>query len=245
MTGIDIGAYRYGDRRLPWLARKLVEEADAAASGEMAPARIRVSSIEPLNVDDELVDLLAEMEGRVCRHLHLPLQSGSSKVLGEMGRPYDAETFLGIVRTLRSRVPGIALTTDVIVGFPGETDHDFRETCDLVREAGLSRLHVFPYSRRAGTPAAEREDQVDPEAKRRRAAQLRDIGKELAWEDLVSRAGSCELALVEGATALTESYHELPVEGRAEQGDLVPFTVAVSGGRASLRMLSASHKPRA
>ena len=171
------------------------------------------------------MDALARHDGLVCRHLHLPLQSGSAKVLHEMDRPYTPEEFSRIVDDLRRNVPQIALSTDVIVGFPGETDEDFRATCDLVREAGFMRLHVFPYSRRAGTPAAERADQVSPEVKRDRAARLRAIGKELAAADLESRAGTTELALVEDATCLTESYHELPAPKGAETGSLVPLVI--------------------
>ena len=225
LTGIDIGAYRDGAVALPELANMLVEQAQLVCPQDERPARIRISSIEPMNVTEGLVDALARHDGLVCRHLHLPLQSGSAKVLHEMDRPYTPEEFSRIVDDLRRNVPQIALSTDVIVGFPGETEEDFRATCDLVREAGFMRLHVFPYSRRAGTPAAERADQVSPEVKRDRAARLRAIGKELAAADLESRAGTTELALVEDATCLTESYHELPAPKGAEAGSLVPLVI--------------------
>ena len=225
LAGIDIGAYRDGEARLPQLARLLLAEADAACAEGGIPARIRISSIEPLSVDDELVELLAASQGRLCRHLHLPLQSGSAKVLREMGRPYTAEGFMDLVRELRARVPEIALSTDVIVGFPGEAEEDFAATCELVRAAGFSRLHVFPYSRREGTPAAERVDQVPTEAKRDRAARLRALGRELASADRARRAGTRELALVEDEIALTESYHEIAVPEGAAIGSLVPVVL--------------------
>ena len=225
LAGIDIGAYRDGDMRLPQLAERLLEQADAACGHGERPARIRISSIEPLNVDDALIDLLASSGGRVCRHLHVPLQSGSSKVLREMDRPYTAARFRSLVDDLRERVRGIALSTDVIVGFPGETEEDFAATCDLVRHAGFMRLHVFPYSRRGGTPAAERGDQVPPEVKRERAARLRAIGAELAAQDLAMRANTTELCLVEGATCLTESYHEIPAPPGSVAGGLVPVVL--------------------
>ena len=228
LAGIDIGAYRDGDIRLPQLAKLLLDEADAANEPSTQPARIRISSIEPLNVDDELIEMLATSDGRLCRHLHVPLQSGSTKVLREMGRPYTAEQFRELVVKLRDRVPGIALSTDIIVGFPGETEEDFQETCHLVREAGFMRLHVFPYSMREGTPAAQRADQVPPEVKRDRAARLREIGRELAQRDLEQRAGTTELCLVEGATCLTESYHELPSPAGARQGELVHLLIKPS-----------------
>lgn len=222
LAGIDIGAYRDGDVRLPQLAEQLIAEADASCAPGERPARIRISSIEPRNVDDALIGLLASSEGRLCRHLHLPLQSGSTKVLREMERPYTASEFAALVCELRRRVPGIALSTDVIVGFPSETEEDFQATCDLVREARFMRLHVFPYSRRAGTPAAERDDQVPAEVKRARAERLRVIGKELAARDRASRVGTTELCLVEGATMLAESYHELAAPPAASPGSLVP-----------------------
>ena len=225
LTGIDIGAYRDGAVALPELANMLVEQAQLVCPQDERPARIRISSIEPMNVTEGLVDALARHDGLVCRHLHLPLQSGSAKVLHEMDRPYTPEEFSRIVDDLRRNVPQIALSTDVIVGFPGETEEDFKATCDLVREVGFMRLHVFPYSRRAGTPAAERADQVSPEVKRDRAARLRAIGKELAAADLESRAGTTELALVEDATCLTESYHEVPAPKGAEAGSLVPLVI--------------------
>lgn len=225
LTGIDIGAYREGSTRLPQLADALVREADRACIDSQGPARIRISSIEPPNVDDALIDALCAHEGRICRHLHVPLQSGSTKVLREMGRPYTAEAFHELMAKLRARIPSIALSTDVIVGFPGESDAEFEETCRLVREIGFMRLHVFPYSRREGTPAAARSDQVPAEVKRRRASQLRSLGIELAREDLQRRKGSTELGLVMDDRCLTESYHELAAPAGAQTGSLVPMTL--------------------
>ncbi len=225
LTGIDIGAYRDGDVGLAELVRRLLPVAEqTCAPGERA-CRIRISSIEPRNVNDALIDVLASSGGRVCRHLHVPLQSGSTKVLREMDRPYTAEEFFALVAKLRARIPEVALSTDVIVGFPGESDDDFKATCSLVSEAGFMRLHVFPYSRRAGTPAAERSDQVPADVKRARAARLRQIGEELAARDLTGRSGLMQLCLVEGATCLTESYHEIPAPAGAHVGDLIPLVL--------------------
>ena len=229
LTGINLGSYCDGGRRDPsairlaaLLRRLLDETADLHAPGE-APARFRVSSIEPRDVDDALVDLLASADGRVCRHLHLPLQAGSSKVLREMARPYDAHEFRQLADFLRASVPSIALTTDIIVGFPSETDEDFEDTCALVRHVGFSKIHVFPYSKREGTPAAARADQVPPEVKAARAARLRALSDELAAADRASRAGTVELALVETPeVATTESYHEVAAPAGADAGSLVP-----------------------
>ena len=221
LAGIDIGAYRDSSLRLPQLARMLLAKADACCHSDELPARLRISSIEPCSVDEALIELLGASGGRVCRHLHLPLQSGSTKVLREMGRPYTADGFMDLVCDLRRHVPEISLSTDIIVGFPGETEEEFEATCDLVREAGFSRLHVFPYSRRKGTPAAERKDQVPADVKRDRAARLRAIGAALNRADLANRKGTMELCLVEGETALTESYHEIEAPADAHAGELL------------------------
>lgn len=225
LTGIDIGAYCHEHRGIAELVRVLLEEADRACATGDAPARIRISSIEPRSIDDGLIEILASSNGRLCRHLHVPMQSGSSKVLREMDRPYSAQEYRSLVRKLRADVPSIALSTDVIVGFPGESDAEFGETCDLVKDCGFMRLHVFPYSRRAGTPAAERTDQVASETKKDRAAILRHIGSDLARRDLESRRGSSEYCLVEGAMCLSESYHEIEAPAGCKPGDLVHMTL--------------------
>lgn len=232
LTGINLGSYCDGPRRDPsatrladLLRRLLDETADAHRPGAF-PVRFRISSVEPRDVDDALVDLLAATDGRVCRHLHLPLQAGSSKVLREMARPYDAERFLALVERLYAAVPALALSTDVIAGFPGETDAEFQETLALARACRFAKIHAFPYSRRAGTPAAARADQVPPEVKAARAAALRALGDELRAAERARRAGTVELALVEeGGVAMSESYFELPAPAGASQGALVKVTM--------------------
>lgn len=226
LTGINLGSYDDGGTDLTDLCRRLLTAtADLHGAGE-PPCRFRIGSIEPMDVTGEFVSLLAEAEGRICRHLHLPLQSGSSRVLREMARPYDAHEFRQLADFLRASVPSIALTTDVIVGFPGETDEDFEDTCALARRVGFSKIHVFPYSKREGTPAAARADQVPPEAKAARAARLRALSDELAATDRAARVGTIELALVETPeTATAESYHEVPAPAGAKIGSLVPVKV--------------------
>ena len=232
LTGINLGSYCDGARRDPsatrlaGLLRRLLDAtADLHAPGAF-PVRFRISSIEPRDVDDALVDLLAAADGRVCRHLHLPLQAGSSKVLREMARPYDADRFRALVERLYAAVPGLALSTDVIAGFPGETDAEFQETLELARACRFAKIHAFPYSRRAGTPAAERPDQVPPDIKAARAAALRALGDELRAAERARRAGTVELALVEeGGVAMSESYFELAASADAPVGSLVRMTL--------------------
>ena len=144
LTGVDLGAFGRDQGRAfaPFVARML----DA-----IAPARLRLSSINANDFTPDLVELSGE--ARFCRHLHLPLQSGSDVVLKRMGRLYRRRAYMDLVHALRARVPDVAVTTDVIVGFPGETDADFAETQAVAQDAGFSGMHVFRYSPRAGTAA--------------------------------------------------------------------------------------------
>ena len=225
LAGIDLGSWRDGTATLADLVETLIEEADKACAGGDLPARVRVSSIEPRSVDERFIELLARSDGRLCRHLHVPLQSGSTAVLRQMARPYTAEFFRDLAGNLYERVPRISLTTDVICGFPGETDEDFELTVALARQCRFSKIHVFPYSKRAGTPAAERSEQVPEKVKALRTARLRALSDELRAADLARREGTRELVLVEMETALTESYHEVPVPPDSRIGQLVPVAL--------------------
>ena len=214
LVGIDTGAYHYGDMGLDGLVSLLLEQTGCG--------RIRIPSIEPQSVTPGLIDLMAASGGRLCRHLHLVMQSGSSKVLHDMARHYDADEFYALVSRLRAAVPGLALSTDVIVGFPGETDEDFSATCDMVRKCGFMKLHVFPYSMRPGTPAAARSDQIDPQVKAARAQELSALGDKLALADMRARLGNVESVVVERpGRGTTESFHDVRFEGTSPLGALV------------------------
>ena len=167
LTGIRLGSYECGNVHIPELVR--------AAAGVDGIERVRLSSIEPWEVDDALLD--AMQLPYVCRHLHIPLQSGDDAVLRAMNRPYNSAEYLRIIDSVRSRIPGIGITTDVIVGFPGETDECFANTCAAVKGAEFSRLHVFRYSPRERTAAASMPNQVDAEKKKERAEKLAHMGK--------------------------------------------------------------------
>ena len=225
LTGIDLGSYQSGDYGLAKLVEELIVLSRSNCTSGDLPARIRASSLEPMSITPEFIDLLASSEGRLCRHLHLPLQSGSSKVLREMARPYTADEFASLVEHLYDRIPSLSLSTDIIVGFPGETDEDFAQTMQLARACRFSKIHVVPYSKREGTPAATRSDQVPPEIMRQRAAQLRELSDELRDSDFASRMGTEELVIVESRFALTESYHEIPIPEGAPEGALMPVVM--------------------
>lgn len=173
LTGTHVGTYKWpeGDRTLR--LADLLELVLEATTIE----RLRVTSVGPHEIDERFIALVNHP--RMAPHLHMALQSGSETVLRRMKRWYNTRQFRRAVRRLREEVPDIAITTDVIVGFPGETDEEFAETCDFVREMGFAKLHVFPFSPRKDTPAAAMPDQVHPRVKERRAAELRAIGDEL------------------------------------------------------------------
>ena len=169
-TGINVGAYRDGPVRLPGLLAAL-----AATPGLL---RLRLSSIEATDVTPELVDVLAGNEV-IGRHLHLPLQSGDDGVLADMGRCYRRADFAAAVARIREALPGVNLTTDVIVGYPAEDEAAFERTLEFVEEMGFSKAHVFTYSQRPGTRAAAQGDPVPPPEKKRRSLRLRRLSDRL------------------------------------------------------------------
>lgn len=140
--------------------------------------RIRISSIEITELNDHVLHLIAE-HPILVDHLHIPLQSGSNSVLKRMNRKYNTSEFYEIVEKIRTIRPSISLTTDVIVGFPGETEEEFLETMETIKKVGFSKLHVFPYSRRTGTPADTMEHQVPETLKKERVHRLIELSKEL------------------------------------------------------------------
>ena len=185
LTGIHLG--RYGrdlgpEHGLPGLVKTLLK----AHNGP----RIRLSSLEVNEITPELVEMLCAGP-RLCRHLHIPLQSGSDKVLRAMGRPYKAAQFAHMVNELAERIPGVCLGADVLVGLPGEDGQAFKETRELLTALPISYLHVFPYSPRPGTRAASMPGRPDTKTAKRRAAELRSLGeakREAFWAGQVGRA---------------------------------------------------------
>jgi threonylcarbamoyladenosine tRNA methylthiotransferase MtaB len=179
LTGTQLGAYRPAHRTNggdPTGGRGLIVLLQALLAGTAVP-RLRLSSLQPQDVSPELLSLWDD--GRLCRHFHIPLQSGSDAVLSRMRRRYTVDEFHRSLALIRERVPEAAITTDVIAGFPGESDADFEETCAFCRDAAFARVHVFPYSRRKGTAAALMEEQVPEAAKRARTQRLLSLAQEL------------------------------------------------------------------
>lgn len=178
--------------------------------------RIRFMTSHPKDLSQELIDAMAEC-GKVCAHLHLPLQSGSSRILEKMNRRYTKEGYLGLVNRIREKLPDISLTTDIIVGFPGETEEDFEETLDVVKKVRFDSAYTFIYSRRSGTPAAAMENQVPEDVVKERFDRLLAAIKEISSEISASRVGRTMDVLIE---EVNEQDRTL-VTGRLSNNDIV------------------------
>lgn len=179
--------------------------------------RIRFMTSHPKDLSDELIQTMAESR-KICHHLHLPLQSGSSRILKEMNRKYNKEQYLALVEKIRKAIPDISLTTDIIVGFPGETEEDFRETLDVVERAGYDTAFTFLYSKRTGTPAASKENQVPQETAKERFNRLLALVQEKGRERSSRFAGTVQEVLVE-----EESKEKGVFTGRTQYNLLVHF----------------------
>lgn len=166
LTGIHTGYYGQ-DLEGHWSLARLVRELDEIPGLR----RLRLSSIEPMEYTAELIESIARSD-KVCPHLHVPLQSGSDPVLARMNRPYNLNEYKELLERLHQRIPNLAVTTDIIAGFPGETEEDHVSTLEFVKSCGFSGIHVFPYSKRKGTPAADYPDQVSKKLKDQRVKEL-------------------------------------------------------------------------
>lgn len=172
LTGIHVASYGKDGINTP--LTKVLEEVGNVNGIE----RIRLSSIEPTLIDEDFMEKIIKI-GKVCDHFHLSLQSGSDSVLKRMNRKYTTDEYRNIVKLIRKYMPNAGITTDIIVGFPGETDEEFMETLEFVEEIGFSRIHVFKYSPRKGTPAAKYENQIDGNIKHNRSERLISLGERL------------------------------------------------------------------
>jgi tRNA-2-methylthio-N6-dimethylallyladenosine synthase len=194
--------------------------------------RIRFTSPHPKDFRDPVIAAIAECDA-ICEHVHLPLQSGSTRILKAMRRTYSRERYLRLVEKLRAAIPDLALGTDIIVGFPGETEADFRETLEVVEEARYDSAFTFVYSPRQGTEAAAMPEQVPEEVKRERMERLVGLVQRIAAEKNAERVGRVEEVLVEGPSRTgasmlrgrTRRNTTVNFAGAAEAGELVPVTI--------------------
>lgn len=236
LLGIHLGCY--GKERTDGTT---LYDAVAAALSVPELHRLRLGSLESVEVEERLVDLMAR-EPRLCPHLHLPLQSGCDKILRDMHRPYDTARFASLLKMIRHKVPNVAVTTDIIVGFPGETEEDFKATYAFARQCGFAKIHIFPYSMRKRTPAAARKDQIPESVKHRRAETMaaldatlqqayfeQNVGRkvQVLVEQVVGGTHRSSGVLVEqttAVTALTDCLTEATVEENHSSGT-VPESV--------------------
>jgi threonylcarbamoyladenosine tRNA methylthiotransferase MtaB len=201
LTGIHLGHYGVDFNRenlrdkSSWVRLSDLVRRLAAVPGDF---RLRLSSIEATEVTHELIDVMAEHPQKVCPHLHLSMQSGSDGVLRRMRRRWGHRRFLDRCHLLRERLDRPAITTDVIVGFPGETDEEFEETLAACREAGFSKIHAFPFSRRRGTPAWDMPQQIEKHVKQERMQRLAELEAELRDNYYRSLIGMPLRVLIEG-----------------------------------------------
>ena len=176
LTGIHTAGY--GEDMTDYNFAQLLRELEEKVVGLK---RIRISSIEASQITDEVIEVLDQSE-KIVRHLHIPLQSGSTSVLTRMRRKYSAEFYANKIKKIKKALPGLAITSDIIVGFPGETEKEFMETYHFIRDIGYAELHVFPFSRRTGTPAARMDNQVPNDVKEERVTRLIELSNQLAKE---------------------------------------------------------------
>lgn len=246
LTGIHLGSYGKDQPDGPDLAQ-LVAELTCIDGLD----RIRLSSLEPRHVSPHLMALLEE-NPKVCRHLHLSLQSGSETVLKRMKRAYTAKEYRQVVAELRRRIPDLGLTTDVIVGFPGETEEEHQESMAFVREMGFHRLHVFPFSPRKGTPAATMPNQVPKAVKERRCHEMMALGRELALSFADRHLGQVLYVLAEEETdaepgwleGYTDNYVRVRFPGEeALKNSLVPVRITAVDEEACLGEIAGAPLP--
>ena len=226
VTGIHLASYGRGTEHTLLDAIRAVHDAPGVE-------RVRLGSLEPVTATDSFARALSEMPG-LMRQFHLSLQSGSAAVLRRMRRRYTPEEYLDAARNLRRHMPDCAVTTDVIVGFPGETEEEFRQTLDFVRQARLARIHVFPYSRRSGTLASDMEGQVDEAVKHARAKKLIEVGNELERRFVSDMVGTVQRVLFEqpAGEGLAEGYtgQYVRVRAKARPGQILPVRILKAEG---------------
>ncbi len=199
LTGIHVASYGLDLKNIT--LADIIEQVHSVEGIE----RIRFSSMEPKAVTEEFAFRMSKLY-KVCHHYHLSLQSGCDKTLKRMNRRYTSAEYYEVCQRLRRYIPDVALTTDIIVGFPGETEEDFNISCDFAKKARLSKIHVFPYSPKKGTPAEKMPDQVVPNIKNDRSKALIEISNKLNYEFLKEHIGKTVLVLFE--TTDKEGYFE-------------------------------------
>lgn len=230
LTGIHLGAYGKDLPERPTLALILQR-----LLTETTVPRIRLGSVESLEVDSALIDVMNSSE-RICPHLHLPLQSGSDVILKAMNRQYTKREYADLIQELRSRIRGLTVSTDLIVGFPGETEALFQETMEMLKALQFSHIHAFPYSPRPGTPAAVMEGQVDNGVKKERVDIVNKLSaaqKKMQLQQMIGQTVHVLIERQDGAAGegFSENYERVSINGLTGccEGDIVPVVIRQAG----------------
>ncbi|TKB68419.1 MAG: MiaB/RimO family radical SAM methylthiotransferase [Nitrospira sp.] len=241
LTGVNVGQYRQGDLDLVGLIAQL-EKIEGLE-------RIRISSIEPTTIMDALIDLMAS-SSKLCPYLHIPLQSGDDAILSSMNRPYDVEEYVRLIQRAVAKIPQLGLGTDLMVGFPGETDDAFEHTLRIARELPFSYFHVFTYSPRPGTAATKLPDQVPIAVARERAKKLAALSrlKRLAFAE--RHIGSTVPVLFESGVqdgfrlGVTENFLKVGVSSTIDlTNDLKEVRIIGASDRWAVGQLMEDHQP--
>ncbi|KPJ64620.1 hypothetical protein AMJ44_12425 [candidate division WOR-1 bacterium DG_54_3] len=215
LTGINLGTYEFN------LAAAIFR-----LSSIKNLYRIRLSSLEPMYITKELINAVAGTP-KACQHLHIPLQSGDNSILSAMNRNYTRDKYLDLIHYIRSQMPDCGITTDILVGFPGEGENEFQNTIDLINQIRFSRLHIFSFSPRKGTPAAEMPNQIDPKVKKERSEILHKLRAKYMTE-FASRYLSKEIEILveQNGEGLTENYIRIIYSGKENDiGKLHKLTI--------------------
>jgi threonylcarbamoyladenosine tRNA methylthiotransferase MtaB len=227
LTGVHLGSYGRDLSPSSSLLALLTTLRDAAPDG----IRFRVSSLEPMDCSRDVVDLVAE-SGCFAPHFHLPLQHASDSMLALMRRPYTLAYYRALVDAIVDRLPHASIGTDMIVGFPGETDEDFRANLDYLPAAPLSHVHVFPYSDRPGTAATAMSGKVPGAVIRERGARLRAIGADLTQQFRARQVGTVRpgLTLDDGTLVVTDNYLKVRIPAGLQRNRRVAVMLGHDGG---------------
>lgn len=214
LLGQNVNSYGMGQGEDTSFA-KLLERLDKIEGLE----RIRFMTSHPKDLSDEVINTIANSK-KICEHIHLPVQSGSSNILKKMNRRYDKTQYLNLVKKIKEAIPNVALSTDIIIGFPGETEEDFQETLDLVKKVEYDSAFTFIYSKRKGTPADEMEEQIPDDIKHDRFNRLVSVVNEISAKKNKEYLGKVVEVLVEG----TSKNDSTKLMGRTRTSKLVNFT---------------------
>ena len=215
LLGQNVDSYKYEDNSFPKLLEKIVKHIEDTKS---PIGWLRFMSNHPKDASDELLSVMKD-NPLICRHLHLPVQHGSTEILRRMNRRYSREQYFALVDKIRSVLPDVSITTDIMIGFPGETEKDLEDTLDLMRTARFESAFMYYYNPREGTPAATWSGQIPMEEKKRRLQKVIDLQLEISKQEMEKRTGRTVKVLVEN----TSRDNESELLGKTEQDERVAF----------------------